>query len=371
MAQPLSIRSLNRATLDRQLLLRRSGLTVSQALERLVGLQAQTPHTWYVGLWTRLIDYAPDQTSQLLHEGGVVRMALMRSTIHLVTAQDCLWLRPLVEPAIERSTQGSFGREMADLDREALTGAARELLADKALTFSALGRALSSRWPDRDPAALAQAARAWMPLVQVPPRGVWGRSGQAAHVPVENWIGRGVHTDASLADLVLRYLAAFGPATVRDVQQWSGLTRLAEIIDRLRPQLAVFHDELGRELFDLPDVSRPHPDTPAPVRFLYDFDNLLLSHADRSRVSNVDYTTQGFYTGSMEQPRSVLVDGFVTATWKLGATRATATLTIRPFRALTSAESTDLTAEGGRLLSFLAAKIPAHDVIIERPRAGA
>jgi hypothetical protein len=367
--RPLGPRDLNRATLDRQLLLRRAELTVPQALEHLVGLQAQTPHTWYVGLWDRLADYTPEPTAQLLREAGVVRMALMRSTIHLVTATDCLWLRPLVEPVIERSTMGAFGRNLVGLDRSELVAAARKLFEDKPLTFSELGRSLARWWPDRDPASMAQAVRASVPLVQVPPRGVWGHSGRAAHLPVETWLGCAVDPAAALEKLVLRYLAAFGPATVRDVQQWCGLTRLAEIVDRLRPQLTVFRDEQGRELFDLPDAPRPHPDTPAPVRFLYDFDNLLLSHADRSRVLTVDFADQGF-AATTEMPRSVLADGFVAATWKVNTNGDTATLTVRPFRKLTATEHEDVVAEGTRLLAFIAAKGTVHDIVLESPQPG-
>ncbi|MEV0136772.1 winged helix DNA-binding domain-containing protein [Dactylosporangium sp. NPDC050688] len=365
----LTARSLNRATLDRQLLLRRAELTVPQALERLAGLQAQTPQTWYVGLWTRLAGYTPEPTARLLAGGAVVRMALMRSTIHLVTASDCLWLRPLVEPVIERSTMGAFGRHLTGLDQAELASTARELLAAKPLTFSDLGRGLAQRWPDRDPAALAQAARAWVPLVQVPPRGLWRRSGPAAHSPIETWLGRAVDPDPSVDTLVLRYLAAFGPASVLDAQQWCGLTRLSEIVDRLRARLVTFRDEHGRELFDLPDAPRPDPDTPAPVRFLYDFDNLLLSHADRGRFVTVNFADQGFGTTN-EQPRSVLVDGFVAATWKLATNRDTATLTVRPFRRLTAAEHEQLDDEGARLLTFLSPNTTDHDVVVRQPQPG-
>jgi hypothetical protein len=365
----LRTRALNRATLERQLLLRRWDLTVPQTLERLVGLQAQTPHTWYVGLWTRLVGYTSEPTADLLREAGAVRIALMRSTIHLVTAADCLWLRPLVEPVIERSTLGTFGRDLVGVDRTELAAAGRELLADQPMTFGELGRALVQRWPDRNPAALAQAVRASVPLVQVPPRGLWGRSGRAAHTPVEGWLGRPVDTGPDVEQLVLRYLAAFGPATVRDVQQWCGLTRLAEVVEGLRPRLMVFRDEQGRELYDLPDAPRPHPDTPAPPRFLYDFDNLLLSHADRSRVLTVSFAGQGF-AGTMETPRALLVDGFVTATWKVVTKGDTATLTVRPFRRLTAPEREDIVAEGTRLLAFTAAKATTQDVVIGPPQPG-
>jgi hypothetical protein len=359
----LSARALNRATLARQLLLRRSELTVPEAVERLVGLQAQTPHTWYLGLWTRLVDYQPEHTAQLLKDAAVVRIALMRSTIHLVTAADCVWLRPLVEPVIERSMKSSFGKELVGLDRIELATTARRLLADKPLTFKALGQALGEHWTDRDQASMAQAVRASVPLVQVPPRGMWGQSGPVAHAPAETWLNRSMDPAPSVEMLVLRYLAAFGPATIRDVQQWCGLTKLTEIVDALRPQLIVFRDEQGRELFDLPEAPRPPADVPAPVRFLYDFDNLLLSHADRSRVLTVDFADQGF-AGTMEMPRSVLVDGFVAATWKVAVGGETATLTIRPFRKLTSAEERDLTTEGLQLLAFVAPKTKTRDTVI-------
>ncbi|WP_068922943.1 winged helix DNA-binding domain-containing protein [Planobispora rosea] len=366
----LGSRALNRATLARQLLLRRSELTVPQALEHLAGLQAQTPHTWYVGLWSRLADYTPEGTARLLRERGAVRMALMRSTIHLVTAADCLWLRPLVEPVIERMTMSNFRRGLTGLDLAELVAAGRELLAGGPLTFSGLGRALAERWPENDPASMAQAIRAYVPLVQVPPRGLWGESGPAAHQAVETWLGRPVDTDASPERLVLRYLAAFGPATVRDVQHWCGLTRLAEVVERLRPQLLVFRDERGRELFDLPGAPRPDPDTPAPVRFVYDYDNLLRSHADVSRLVTVDYAAQGFGEMSGEEPSTVLVDGFAAATWRIVKRRGTATLTVRPFRKLTGAEEAEVGAEGAALLAFAAAGAKAHEIVFAPPQPG-
>ncbi|GII00259.1 winged helix DNA-binding domain-containing protein [Planobispora takensis] len=364
----LSSRALNRATLDRQLLLRRSELTVPQALEHLAGLQAQSTHSWYLGLWSRLADYTPQGTAQLLRERGAVRMALMRSTIHLVTAEDCLWLRPLVEPVIERMTMSNFRRGLTGLDRAELVAAARELLADRPMTFSELGRALAGRWPDNDPASMAQAIRASVPLVQVPPRGLWGESGPAAHQAVETWLGRPVEAGASLERLVLRYLTAFGPATVRDVQHWCGLTRLTEIVERLRPRLAVFRDEQGRELFDLPDAPRPDPDTPAPVRFVYDYDNLLRSHADLSRLVTVNVADQGFGM-SGEEPSMLLVDGLVAATWRVVRQRGTATLTVRPFRKLTGAEEEAVTAEGAAMLAFSAAG-KTHDIVFAAPQPG-
>jgi winged helix DNA-binding protein len=353
----LTRRALNRATLDRQLLLRRSPLPLPDAVEQLVGLQAQTPHSWYHGLWCRLTSFDPNELAQLLIERKVLRMALMRSTIHLVTASDCRWLRPLVQPAIERSMSGNFGKHLVGIDPDKLITAGRELLDDRPMIFSELGRALAERWPDRDPASLAQAIRAWVPLVQVPPRGVWRRSGRPAHTTIESWLGFPVSPTPSIDQLVLRYLAAFGPATVRDAQTWSGLTKLAEVFSRL--DLARFRDPDGRDLFDLPDAPRPDPDTPAPPRFLYDFDNLLLSHADRTRVITLEATQQNY--GTNIQPCLLLVNGFTAGEWKLTRSASTATLTIRPFTRLSKKDITPITTESAQLLTF-AAPDDTHDI---------
>jgi len=210
----LGLRALNRATLERQMLMRRWQMPMLDAIERLVGLQAQTPHSWYHGLWTRLEGFQPERLAELLIKRKVVRIALMRSTIHLVTARDCLALRPLMQSVIERSTKGSFGRHWIGLDNEAVVAAGRALVEQQPRSFSELGKLLAERWPDRNPAALAQVIRAWLPLVQVPPRGLWAMSGTATHTTAEAWLGRPLATNPSIEKVILRYLAAIGPATV-------------------------------------------------------------------------------------------------------------------------------------------------------------
>ena len=366
-APVLSRRAINRATLERQLLLRRSPLPAAAAIEHLVGLQAQTPHSWYIGLWTRLADFRPESVADLLVARRVVRIALMRSTIHLVTADDCLALRPLVQRVIERSTNGSFGKQLAGLDRAALAAAGRALVEERPLTPTELGKLLAECWPDRDPAALAQGVRASVPLVQVPPRGVWGAGGPIAHTSAEAWLGRPLAPDLTLEGLIVRYLGAFGPATIRDMQVWSGLTRLRDPVERLRPRLVTFRDEAGHELFDRPDAPRPDPATPAPPRFLYDFDNLLLSHADRRRVITDVYRRQDFPADG-PQPAVFLLDGFTAGTWTIARGRGTATLTVRPFAPLSAEEGAALTDEGNRLLAFVAADAREHGVQFADPR---
>ncbi|MEV8635436.1 winged helix DNA-binding domain-containing protein [Streptosporangium sp. NPDC051023] len=351
----LTRRALNRATLARQLLLRRADLTPMQAVEHLVGLQAQTSHTWYMGLWSRLTDCRPERVSELLTQRRVVRIALMRSTIHLVSAADALTLRPLVQPVLDRDLfrNHTHGPPIRGLNTAELAAMGRKLLDERPCTPGELGRLLAARWPDRSPASLAYAVRNLVPVVQIPPRGVWGASGRTVHAPLESWVGAPQRTDPPLDQMILRYLAAFGPASVRDVQTWSGLTRLAEVLERLRPRLTTFRDENGAELFDLPDAPRPGEQVDAPARYLYDFDNLLLSHHDRSRV-----VTDGLRRQNLSPhgpaPRLVLLDGFTAATWTLTGTRDSATLTVRPFAPLSPADRDALTTEGGALLNFLA-----------------
>jgi hypothetical protein len=362
----LSRRALNRATLARQLLLRRADLSVSDAVAHLAGMQAQTPHTWYVGLWSRLARFRPEAVADLLTNRQLVRLALLRSTIHLVTAADCLAWRPIIQPVLERGMNSNFGKHLVGLDRDAFVAAGRALVDERPLTFAALGTRLAEQWPGRDQAALAQALRAWVPLVQVPPRGIWGRSGPIAHTSAEAWLGAEVSSAPAPQHMIQRYLAAFGPATVKDIQTWSGLTRLRAVVDALRPELVIFRDEQGQELFDLPSAPRPDPATPAPPRFLYDFDNLLLSHADRSRVITADYRRQ-VYEPHGPVPQLVLIDGFTSGDWKVTRERDTAMLTIRPFIHLSAQDTTALTEEGARLLDFVAADAATHDVQVTAP----
>jgi hypothetical protein len=367
----LGRRALNRATLSRQLLLERSTMPVVDAVEHLAGIQAQTTTTWYYGVWSRLADFRPAQVSDMLLDRRLVRIALMRSTIHMVSARDCLRLRPLIEPVLERSLRGNFGRHLNGVDREAVTAAARELLEEKPRTANELGKLLNKRWPERDGFSLAMAARTWLPLVQVPPRGVWGASGPAAHTTAHSWLGNSAEGSDGVAytldDLVLRYLTAFGPATVRDVQLWSGLTRLNEVVDRLRPKLVNFRDNEGRELFDHPDAPRPDADVPAPPRFLYEFDNLLLSHADRSRFLTEEYRQRNCQR-TLQPPCIILLDGFTAGTWRVTIRRDTAVLTIEPFIELSGEVEGALADEGARLLRFAAGEQAAPKVEFVRPR---
>jgi len=177
--------------------------------------------------------------------------------------------------------------------------------------------------------------------------------------------GRPLDAESPPDSMILRYIAAFGPASIRDAQVWSGLPKLAGTFERLRPKLLVFHDEAGRELFDLPDAPRPDPETPAPVRFLPEYDNTLLSHADRTRIVSDEDRKQLFFGGGVLSS-TILVDGFVHGIWKIARAAKAATLEIRPYRPLLKKDITALTAEGKRLLKF-AAPEAKHDICFAEP----
>jgi Winged helix DNA-binding domain len=363
-ADVLDRRSLNRALLARQLLLRRHPMAASDALERLAGLQAQAPVPPYVGLWSRLQGFRPEELAGLLTDRSAVRTTLMRGTIHLVSARDCLGLRPVLQPFLERQVwaSASHGRShLEGMDVEALLAAGRALVEERPRTLAQLRELLGPRWPEREPAALAYAVRLLLPVVYVPPRGVWGRSGPVAFTTVEAWLGERVAERAEPEDLVLRYLAAFGPATAADAQTWSGLTRLGEVLERLRPRLRTFRDERGRELFDLPDAPRPGPDVPAPVRLLPEFDNLTLSHDERGRVIGDEHRRRIAASNGMV-PGMVLLDGFVRGTWRLARRRRSATLTLTPFDRWSARERSAVSAEAAGLLAFVAGASDSVDV---------
>ena len=356
----LSLRALNRATLHRQLLLRRDGRAALEAVEHLGGLQAQAPLAPYVGLWTRLSGFGHDHLEDLLAERTVVRAHLMRNTVHLVTAADYLRFRPLFQPLMDRALAGHFGASLAGLDLAQLRSAAAALLAERPLTRTQLARQLSERWPGTDPASLAYAATHLLPLVQVPPRGLWGQSGQATWFLASAWLGAPPHSPGTVEELVLGYVAAYGPASVADIQAWSGLSRLREVTDRLGARLRPFTGPDGMSLLDLPDASYPDSDADAPPRFLPEYDNLLLSFAERGRVIRHARPVP-LPPGNGATAGTLLVDGFWEADWKIVRDQDRAVLEIRLFADPGPVQRDAIAAEGSRLLEF-AAPAAARDV---------
>lgn len=359
-------RALGRATLERQLLLGRRAMSVLDAAQHLVGLQAQKPLDPYHALWSRLERFRPDDLAQPLLDRRVVRIVVMRGTIHLVTADDCLVLRPLAQPVLdaELARHRDYGPPLRGVDLDPVLDVARALLAERPLTMTALRAGLAERFPDLHAPPLAYACRCKLGLVQVPPRGVWGRSGQVRLTTAEAWLGRPLASQPSIDEVVLRYFAAFGPAAVADVGVWCRLTGLREVVERLRPRLRPIRDDRGRELFDLPDAPRPDPAAPAPPRFLPRYDNLLLSHADRSRFFPDDRVRPRLFGADARVGGPVLHDGVVCGSWRIERDRddGAATLVVSHTAGLGKRAQSSVAAEGRRFLRFAAADAGTHEV---------
>jgi hypothetical protein len=367
----LSKRELNRALLARQLLLERVDMPAVAAIDHLVGLQAQAPRAPYVALWSRLRGFEPAELEGLVETRRVVRAAgMLRTTIHLVTAEDALAMRPILQGVVARGfLSGSpFARQLVGVDIEALLAAGHALIAERPRSTAELGKLLLERWPDRDPVALAMAFRYLVPVIQVPPRGLWARSSRPVFMTTEAWLGRSLGTDTAPDGLVLRYLAAFGPATSADIATWSWLTDLRPVLDRLRPRLRTFQDEHGRELFDVPHGLLPDPETPAPVRFLPEYDNVLLSHKDRARVTERDRKIP-WPAGDGGVMGTFLLDGFTAGTWRVRRAGGRASLAIQPWEPLEAAARAAIAVEGAALLA-LTSMGDEPDLRFEAPASG-
>ncbi|WP_069769364.1 winged helix DNA-binding domain-containing protein [Streptomyces sp. LUP30] len=348
----LDARALNRATLARQHLLQRSDTSVSEAVAHLCGLQAQDPQEPFTGLWSRLSGFKPEQLDDALTGRVVVRTHLMRRTVHLVTADDALTWRARHDAMLRQRVLGTYRRELTGIDVDEVAAAGRAVMADRQpRTMTELVHALEDRWPGPPHRVLGELlVAALIPMAQLPPRGLWHRSAGVRNLPLSTWLERDVDplpadgSDPVGQQLLHRYLAAYGPAAGTDLRAWCGLAGLPAAIKAAREELVVFRDERGRELLDLPDAPRPHPDTPAPVRFLPAFDNAILGYHDRSRI--IDAPHLGL---SVAGHRTVLVDGRVTATWTVRNHR----LHISPLRPLTALEQEAVCAEAQDLTTFL------------------
>jgi hypothetical protein len=362
-ARVLGPRALNRALLERQMLLRRANLSAAKAIERLVGMQAQVPSSPYVGLWSRLEGFHHDDLSRLISTRRAVRMSLMRCTIHLVTDRDCLALRPVMQAVLERGFHvGSpFGRQLEGIDIDSVLAAGRAALEERPRTTAELRKLLAQRWPDYDADSLAYAIHYLVPMVQIPPRGLWSGHGLPTFAMCEAWLGRPFQAGSSPDEMVMRYLAAFGPATVADIQSWSGMVKVREVTERLRPRLRTFRDEKGRELLDVPRGLLPDPETEAPPRFLPDFDNVLLAHDDRVRILAPEHR-------QLVGRPTVLVDGFAVGFWKVTREGGRATLTVETLARVSKKDKAAVLDEGAGLLEFVAEDAQSRDVRFANPR---
>ena len=347
----LARKALGRATLARQMLLAREKTTALDAIERLAGLQAQVPRPPFLGLWSRLATFRPENLTALAQQRKIVRATMMRGTLHIVSTRDYVSLRPTLQPMLSAGMQAVLGARAEGLDLDGLAVAARACLDERARTFEEIRAVLREQWPKADERAMGYAVRTHLPLVQVPTETLWGWPSAACFAAAATWIGKAIAGPPDLPGLVLRYLAAFGPASAADAQTWSGLRGLKETFEALRPKLRVFRDEKGRELFDLPKAPRPSEDVKAPVRFLPEYDSLLLAHADRSRVIDDDHRKR-VVTANLRVLATYLVDGRVAGTWKIERARTAAALVLVAFVPVSKKTRAELVEEGTALLRF-------------------
>jgi hypothetical protein len=348
----LTLRDLNRATLDRQMLLAQADMPVLDALQRLAGLQAQQPSSPYIALWTRLQGFRRADLAGPIHDRTAVKATTLRATLHLGTAADYLRFRATLQPALTAGWSAIAKRRAATFDLSAVLDAATDFIAAQPRTFAAISALLAARWPDQDIGAMRYAVRTHLPLVQTPVTGGWSYPGNPKFALAEAWIGRPVASEDHLPELILRYLAAFGPAAATDMQTWSGLGKLSDVCAALKPQLQTYRDERRRELYDLPGLPLPDPDRPAPVRFLPEYDSLLLAHHNRTRVV-ADEHRKRVYLPGLRVAATILVDGFVAGAWTIETVKKRATLVIEPFTPLDKQTQTALIEEGEQLVRFV------------------
>ncbi|WP_328330657.1 winged helix DNA-binding domain-containing protein [Kribbella sp. NBC_00382] len=355
----LSPRAINRATLARQLLLERSDLSVVQAVERLAGMQGQEPKHPYVGLWSRIDGFTDADLTAAVEARDVVRATLYRGTLHLVSADDYLHFRTTLSPVLEAGLK-LLGDRAKGLEPDKVAAAARQLLAVEPLTFTEVRDALQAKFPDVNDRALGFCTRMLVPLVIAPSETRWGWTANAKFTPAEQWIGKKLGRKAVPQELVVRYLEAFGPATSADFQTWSGLPRGKQLFDSM--DLEVLTDSNGKTLYDVPAAPRPSEDFEVPVRFLPEFDNLLLAHAKRQRII-ADEHRPAVFTKNLRIKSTYLVDGFVAGLWTAEKKRGVATLTLTPFGKTLKKTATELEREGTALLRFLEPDAKTYEVV--------
>ena len=364
--QTLTLRELNRTTLARQLLLERAAISPAAGIERFVGLQAQRPISPFIALWTRLQAFERADLVNLIANREVLKVTLMRATLHLVTRADYLHLRGAIQPALDAGLEDILKRREVGFDRERVLSLVRDFLSEAPRTFAEISDHLSAALPDEDVGAMRYTARTQLPLVQVPVDKDWSYPGNPQFALAEHWLGESIPAESHLRDLIWRYLAAFGPASITDFQSWSGLGKMRETFAALRPELVVYQEETGRELFDLPGLPLLSADVPAPVRFLPEFDNILLAHDKRSRIIADAHRSQVYLPG-LRVRATFLVDGFVAGGWEVETKKGHATMQLEPFVPLMNAQRDELAAEAEKLARFIEPGAKSHTITFLEP----
>lgn len=354
-APRLSLRQLNRTLLARQMLLERQDLRPLAAVERLVALQSQIPNPPYIGLWTRLRAFQRSQLTELLEAREIVRAPWLRSTLHLVSAADHQRFQAVIQPALARGLRSFFGARVAEFDIERLIGIAKPFLESNQPAIGALRQHLQEHEPQGNKwnkEALAYAVRSYLPLVQIPPSGTWGVGTRATYTTAESWLGPlEPRQQSDLAGLFRRYLRAFGPASVMDFQTWTGMTRLkARLAPALRELLA-YKSEDGRDLYDLPTATIAAPEAIAPIRFIPEYDNIMIAHRERARILPEAHRKKVFLSAG-RVIGAVLIDGFAGATWQVKKDKQDLRLTVKLFEKQARSCRQAIGEEGERLLRF-------------------
>ncbi len=350
----LTDRQLNRATLARQLLLARQKMPVVKAIEQVLALQAQVPRPPHVGLWSRLEAFEREHLLVPLHARTLVRATTMRGTIHIMSAKDFVAFRGALQPSLTAGWKTVAGKTPTP-PIEKLIAAGRKVLGSEGRTFNQIRAELVRQFPtahDRIDRIMGYAVRTHVPLVQVPTHeDDWGFPADSAFALADGWLKKSIGDGAGPAALIMRYLAAFGPATAADIQWWTGLRGVAELLAPVRSKLLMFKDERGRDLFDLPKAPRPDADTDAPVRFLPEYDSVVIGHSDRSRLVDEKFR-KVLVTKNLIVPATFLVDGRIAGTWKLEGKKAKAAVTLTPFAPLPKKVREELEEEAESLALF-------------------
>jgi hypothetical protein len=347
----LTRRELNRALLARQLLLERRPLTAVKAVERLGGLQAQWTPSPYLSLWTRLEGFERDELTLALQRRRLVKALLQRGTLHIATPGDYWAISTarrelggvLWPPSYEALVPKALLAKLAQVAVAELAAGERTFKEMRALLEPhATGVAT--------PTFLWRRVQGQASIVHVPPSGIWGYGGQGIYTAAATPKAKALSPQEAFDHLVRRYLGAYGPATKQDIGQWAGIPRLKPIVESLeRLSVRRFADERGRVLFDLPRAPLPDPDIPVPVRLVPRFDNLVLSHADRSRILG-ELPPARIVTNNGLVHATMLVDGFVAGTWQLEQGR----VVLEPFGKLDAATKRALKEESEQLEAFVA-----------------
>ncbi|MDT7784946.1 MAG: hypothetical protein QOF58_3365 [Pseudonocardiales bacterium] len=355
MTTTLSNRTLNRTLLARQLLLERTSMPIVEAVEHLGGLHAQAPVPPYLALWTRLKPFKFDALSKLIIDKSLVRMTLWRGTLHLISASDVYLMRTALQPELNKWARNVMPpADRVEIDLDKLTRITREFVDTEPRTVAEIGAHLEEHFPEARARELSTQAQMLVPMIQVPPRGIWGVGGIPQNIAMTTWLGKDLPAEAAVAELITRYLRVFGPATLADMQAWSRLIGLKAHAADL--DLVEYRSEAGKVLLDVPDGVIVDESTPAPARLLPAFDSVMFGHADKTRIMSDEARARWGAVRNAVFPPTFLVDGFVRGTWNVVEAKDTATLTIEPYFKTFKKDMAGVVREAKAVLKVMAPK---------------